>query len=109
MITIFFEFSNEYILVTIKGNKVTFANTQFGAKETGIEGLRLSREGVIKEFPDLEGKDNWKDEAIKRFKKKINSFSTESQIAEYLITDLKNHGYFPKKIQREGFRPKPIK
>ena len=108
MIIILFRFANEKILVTIKGNIVTFANTMYGAKECEIDGLQLNRQGVIKEHPDLKDNPNWKNEAIKRFKDKINSFSNENQIAEYIINDLKGHGYIPEKIQKGGFRPKAI-
>lgn len=106
MIKILFEFGGEKILVTIKGKVVTFAHTAFGAKETTIDGLQLSYEGVIKEFPDLKDNPNWKNETIKRFKEKINSFTTEDQIADYLIEDLKKQGYVPKQMEKGGFRPK---
>ena len=108
MITILFGFANEKILVTVKGKKVTFANTAYGAKETDINGLQLSYQGVITEFPDLQEDKNWEIKAIERFKRKIGSLSNESQITEYIISDLKNHGYTPEKIQRGGFRPKAI-
>ena len=108
MITMLFSLANEKILVTVNGKKVTFANTSYGAKESEIDGLQLSYQGVIKQFPDLKDKENWKKESIKRFKAKLNTFSTEMQIAEYIIFELKNQGYKPEKIQREGYRPRNI-
>ena len=108
MITILFGFANEKILVAIRGERITFANTMFGAVETDIEGIQLSHQGVIKEFPDLKDNENWKAEAIKRFKEKISSLKTEQERANYIIDDLKKHGYKPEKIQRGGFRPNMV-
>ena len=105
MITILFGFAGEKILVTIKGERITFANTTFGAVESDIEGLQLNLQGVIKEFPDLKDNDNWKAEAVKRFKEKISSLKTEQDRAVYIMEDLEKHGYKAEKIQREGFRP----
>ena len=108
MIIILFGFANEKILVTIKGEHVTFANTQYGAKECEIDGLQLNFQGVIKEHPDLKDNKDWKEQAIKRFKKKISNFKTEQERADYIISDLEQHGYIPEKIQKGGFRPKAI-
>jgi len=108
MITILFSLANEKILVTIRGEKVTFANTMYGAVETDIGGLQLSREGVIKEFPDLKDNENWKGEAVKRFKEKISTLKTEQERAVYIIEDLKEHGYKLEQTQREGFRPNRV-
>ena len=105
MITILFGLAGEKILVTIKGERITFANTTFGAVESDIEGLQLSHQGVIKEFPDLKDNENWKEETIKRFKKKISELKTEQDRAVYVIEELKGQGYTFEKIQREGFRP----
>ena len=48
-----------------------FGTTTFGAVMTDISGMRLDYDGVIKEFPDLKDKEDWKQEAVKRFKDKI--------------------------------------
>ncbi len=109
MITILFGFGNEKILVSIKGYNVTFASTKYGAKETSIDGLQLSHQGVIKEFPDLEDKDDWAEQAIKRFKNKVKSFTNENERADYIISDLKKHGYMPEQRQKGGFRPKSLR
>ena len=108
MITILFGFGSEKILVIVEGTNVSFCNTQFGAKKTSIDGLQLSHEGVIREFPDLEGNDEWKKITIERFKKKISNFNTESERANYIIEDLRKHGYIPERKQIGGFRPKKI-
>ena len=108
MITILFGFGNEKILVKIEGTQITFANTAFGAKETSIDGLQLSHEGVIKEFPDLKEDKEWRKKVIERFKKKISNFKTEQQRANYIIEDLRKYGYVPEQKQIGGFRPKKI-
>jgi D-mannonate dehydratase len=108
MITILFGFGNEKILVKIEGTQVTFANTIFGAQQTTIDGLQLSYEGVIKEFPDLKEDKEWKKKAIERFKEKISNFNTEQERANYIIEDLRKYGYVPERKQINGFRPQKI-
>lgn len=104
MIDLIFEFGGEVILIKIDNNIVLFGNTGFGNAMADISGLRLSYEGVIKEHPDLKERDDWKEEAIKRFKEKIKSFSSEREKANYIIGDLRKFGYKPKFLQRKGFR-----
>jgi len=109
MITILFNFASDKILVTIRGGSISFSSTAMGTIESTIDGLKLDYSGVILEFPELEGKDNWKEEAIKRFKKKIKELPTEQDRADYIIYDLKKYGYVPEQIQKGGHRPKKIK
>ncbi len=108
MISILFGFGSEKILVIIEGTNVSFCNTQFGAKKTSIDGLQLSHEGVIKEFPDLKEDKEWRKKVIERFKEKISNFNTEQERANYIIEDLRKHGYVPEQKQIGGFRPKKI-
>ena len=109
MITILFGFASDKVLVTIRENKISFSSTAMGAVESTIDGLKLDYVGALLEFPDLEGKDNWKEEVIKRFKKKIRELPTEQDRADYIIYDLKKYGYVPEQIQKGGHRPKKIK
>ena len=109
MIDILFSFGTEHILIRIDGNRVTFGNTLYGAKMATIEGLKISQEGTIKEFPDLKDNPEWRSIAIQRFKEHISSLAGETEIAEYLITDLKKWGYIPRKIYKQGFRAVDIK
>ncbi|KKM83532.1 hypothetical protein LCGC14_1308470 [marine sediment metagenome] len=109
MITILFNFASDKILVTIREANISFSSTAMGTVESTIDGLKLDYSGVILEFPELEGKDNWKQEAIKRFKKKIKELPTEQDRADYIIYDLKKYGYVPEQIQKGGHRPKKIK
>lgn len=109
MIDVMFKYGTEIILVRIRDGKVFFATSTYGGSLTTIEGLKLSHSGVIKEFPDLIGNENWRREAIKRFEKKIDSFKTEEEIYQYIITDLKKYGYVPMWKQKPGFRMEKIK
>ena len=109
MIELLFKFGNEVILINVNGKNVIFGNTTSGSQLSTIEGLKLSKSGVIKEFPDLKDNPDWHIEAIKRFKEKIKSFNTEMEIAKYLIDDLSKFGYVPWKIKQKGFRSEVIK
>lgn len=109
MIDLIFHLGSEIILVRIEGNRIMLGNTIYGGQMATIDGLQLSYEGVIKEFPDLKGESNWKKEAIFRFKNKINEMKNEDEIAEYIIEDLKKYGYVPKLKQKKGFRMEKIR
>lgn len=105
MIELMFNRANEIVLIRITGNKVEFGNTMFGAMMGTIDGLKLEYSGVIKEFPDLRDSLDWRVKAIERFKKHITSLGSEWKIGNYLIDDLKLHGYKIVKIQKNGMRP----
>jgi len=104
MIELIFYFGTEIVMLRINRTSVTFANSEYGAVEAPIDNIKLNHEGVVKEFPDLKDKDDWKGEAIKRFKEKIKSFESEEAIADYLIDDLVKFGYVPKFMMKQGFR-----
>lgn len=109
MIQVVFRLASEKILVTIDGETIKFANTSQGMQESTIENLQLSKPGVVKEFPDLKDNENWRKEAINRFKKHIKSLKTEDERVNYLIEDLKKHGYIAEAKQKKGFRVEKIK
>jgi len=102
---ILFQLGNENILVVINGKDVKFGSTEFGAQLADINGLKLDYNGVCREFPDLETRDDWKEEACARFKEKIRNMENEEERAEYLIEELSKLGYTPLKKQRRGHRP----
>lgn len=108
MIEIIFEFGNEVILVKVQGKNVLFGNTTFGAQMADISGLKLDYDGVCREFPDLKDHEDWRGEAIKRFKEKIESMESEEEIVSYLVGDLRKQGYVPKFKQKQGFRREVI-
>jgi len=109
MIDLILYYGTEIIFIRIDGGNITFHNSNFGVRGSTIEGLNLSYPGVLKEFPDLEDNPDWRHIAIKRFKDKINKMDNEDKIAEYLVKDLKMHGYVPKFKQKHGFRRELIK
>jgi len=108
MIGIIFQFASETIEVRIIGKQCLFRTGSFGGAFASLENLKLSRIGAIKEFPDLKDKENWKEEVIKRFNKKLADMKTEKERAEYVIEDLKKYGYVPLYLQEKGFRIKKL-
>jgi len=102
MINLLFEFGPEMVLVKVDGNSITFQKN--GSGFVPIDQLRLSKEGVEKEFPDLVGDDNWKEKAIARFKEHVRVLRTERNKVNYIIEDLRKYGYVIKKEQIAGQR-----
>jgi len=107
-IGVLFEYASEPVEVRVEGINVFFKTMQSMSWLT-IDNIKLDYGGVVREFPDLEGSDNWSEEAIKRFKEKIKELKTEMARVKYITEDLKKHGYLPRFIQRKGFRPEAIK
>ena len=105
MIEVLFEMGSEIILVVIRGKDVKFGTSSYGCKLADISGLKLDYVGVCREFPDLELRDDWKEEAIYRFKEKIKELKSEIEISKYIIDELSKSGYKAKSMQRGGFRP----
>ena len=104
MESVSFQFGSDLIIVTVNGNDIKFANTLFGAMGANIEGLKLSKEGAFKEFPDLKDKEDWREQSIKRFKEKISGIEKEEDKVTYIIKDLEKFGYKPLFRQKHGFR-----
>jgi len=103
MIGIVFEFANQIAEVRIIETNIYFRNstyTQFGT----IDQMKLDKNGVVKEFPDLKDNDAWEYIARQRFKDKINKLNSEDDRADYIIKDLTKFGYIPKFKQKNGFR-----
>jgi prolyl-tRNA synthetase len=108
MIGVIFQFGNEIIETRINGNAVFFRNSSFGSNFVTIDYLNLSKDGVLKEFPDLKDDELWKQKAIERFKNKIKNMKSEEEIEKYITEDLIKYGYVPKYRQKSGFRPEVI-
>lgn len=109
MIDIIFQLGNEIIFVRVDGNNIKFANSTYGNQWANIDGLKLNKAGVLKEFPDLNNNNDWKKISIDRFKMKIKSLNSENEKVNYIINDLSLHGYVPKYKQRVGYRREAIK
>lgn len=108
MIRCIFRLGGQLQEVIIRGDELLFCDLNTGMI-TSLAGLRLSRTGVIKEFPDLDGKENWKEEAIKRFEENFKKYETEIQKVNYVKSELVKQGYEPMYWQRAGFRPSTFK
>ena len=108
MIFIIFSFGNEIIKVTVDGKDISFSTSQ-SPQEVKLDRLRLSKEGCLKEFPDLREDQDWRNKSIERFNQKIQRMKNEEEISQYLIEDLRKVGYIPMYKQRKGFRAERIK
>lgn len=107
MIGVVFQFVGDAVEVRVQGSNCFFRNSnspQFG----DIDGIKLDKSGVIKEFPDLIDKEDWQKQARDRFKEKIKQMKTEEERVKYIISDLSKYGYIPKFMQKQGFRPVKI-
>lgn len=104
MIGIIFGYANEVIEVRIQNKNVYFRTSQF-QQFADIEGLKLDKEGVVKEFPELKNNKEWRKIAIEKFREKIKNMKTEKERAQYIIDDLTKFGYIPMYLQKDGFRP----
>ena len=108
MIGIVFNFGTDIVEVRIKDNNLFFRTSQF-QNFGDIDGIKLNKVGVLKEFPDLKDNEDWQNIARQRFKDKIKQMKTEREQADYVISDLQKYGYVWLYKQREGFRPEKNK
>jgi len=107
MIGIIFQFIGEFVEVRIDGTNVFFRANK-SPMFADITGIKLDKGGVIKEFPDLQDKEDWKHQAQERFKMKIKELNTEEERVRFVIEDLIKFGYKPYAFQKAGFRPVKI-
>jgi len=105
MINATFRIGGDLISVKVEENTILFFETATGLTST-IEGLRLDKSGVLKEFPDLENDPEWKRKTIERFKEHIKKFPSEMKKINYVKDELKKHGYEPLYYMPKGWRPK---
>ena len=107
MIKASFRLGGDYVEAVVDGNNLYFSDVSTQAITT-IEGLKLSKQGVVKEFPDLENDKEWKKKAMDRFKDHVKNLNSESARISYIIEELRKFGYTPLTKQRAGFRPAKI-
>lgn len=94
-------------LLSVSYNKKTglmFSRMVHGIPSvTNINGIRLSKSGMLRENPDLKGKTyrEIKEESIRRLYKKLHSYKTPEEIQEYIINDLKMQGYERKLVNTQ--------
>jgi len=96
-------FAGETSNIIVDGNNLMFNDTS--GKITTIEGLRIDRSGVIKEFPDLENDDEWRKKAIERLKEHMRKMETEKEKLDYVKSELEKFGWVALFKQQAGFRP----
>ena len=107
MIAVVFSFATETIEVRIDRNSVYFRTGQSGF--TTIDGLKLDKVGVLKEFPELKDNPNWQSIARERFKERISECENEMERVDYIVEDLRKYGYKPVYKQRQGHRIEKLK
>lgn len=102
-----FRLGGEIVNAIVDGDNVMFLDGN--GVVTTIEGLRISKGGVLKEFPELENNEEWRKIAIERFKEKIKSYNNEMDKTIYIKDELTKHGHEAQYFQRAGFRPTKFK
>ena len=98
-----FSLSGMPIHAIIDGDNLFFCDSD--NRFTTIEGLKMDKQGTLREFPDLVEDEEWKLKAIQRLKEHIKQFKTEDEKLEYVRLELEKSGYKSLFKQRAGFRP----
>lgn len=104
MIGVIFQFGSEVVEVRVIGD-IVFFRTSGSPNFADIDTIKLDKQGVIKEFPDLKDDPDWKQKARNRFKEKIKKLKGEEARINYIIEDLTKFGYKALYKQKQGFRP----
>lgn len=102
-----FQLGGEVIDVIIQGNNLMFHDSS--GMITTLEGLKLDKSGVVKEFPDLKEDEDWRKKAIERFKEHYKTMKQENDKLDYVKNELTKFGWTPLFFQPAGFRPKKFK
>jgi len=105
MITATFKIGGDTISVKVEKNNLFFFDVGTGQVST-LEGLRMSKAGVLKEHPDLKGNIGWKKIATERLKEHVKKIKTEMEKIIYVKNELKKFGYEPLFYAKQGFRTK---
>ena len=105
MIVASFMLGGDIVETIVDANNIMFRDAGSGTTTT-IHGLKLDKQGVVREHPDLKDDEDWKKKAIERLKEHIKKYKTEIQKINYIRDELEKFGYTPLYSQRAGFRPK---
>ena len=108
MINAAFKLGGDMMQIKVEGNNLGFFDVGSGQLTT-LEGIRFSKPGVIKEFPDLKDNDDWKRKAIDRLKEHMKNKKTEMDKMLYIKDELKKFGYEPLYYQKAGHRNQKFK
>ena len=103
-----FKLASEVVGIVIKKDDLLFQDVSTGMITT-LNGLKLSRAGVLIEYPDLKEEKDWRKIAIERLKKHMKSYKKETDQLDYIKLELIKFGYEPLFYQRAGFRPQKFK
>lgn len=102
-VDVIFQFGSELVFVRVDGSNCFFRTKDSSGFAT-IDGLRLDKSGVIKEFPELKDKEDWQSIARGKFKEKLKTMNNEKERISYVIRELSQHNYIPLYIQKQGSR-----
>lgn len=108
MINATFKLAGDLISIKIEGNNLIFFDIGTGMVST-VEGLRLSKAGVLLEHPDLKDDPDWKVKSINRLKEYMKTKETEMEKVNYVKDELIKFGYEPMNYAKKGFRPQRFK
>lgn len=108
MINANFKLGGEIVIIKVEGNSLGFFDVGTG-QFTTLDGLRLSKAGVLKEFPDLKNDADWRIKSINRLKKHLKSIEKEMDKMIYVKNELIKFGYEPLSYTKAGFRPQKFK
>lgn len=103
MINSILEFAGKVIEVKVENGNLSFKSDNLGGYYP-IENIKLSKDGCIKEHPDLKDNPEWRTESIKRLKEHISKINDDNKIMDYVIFELCKIGYNFLSKQRSGFR-----
>lgn len=97
--------AGDVVEVVIKDTNLLFRTAGLGLI-TSVEGLRIDKSGVLKEFPDLEDNNEWRKIALERLKEKVKTIDGEMNRLYYVKDELTKFGWKPLFYQPAGFRQK---
>lgn len=106
--------SGQIMAIQIGANKIplfTIIERGIPTYPSSLMGLKLSKAGMIQEFPEIMGWEyiKMKEYCVKKFHDKLKTLNSEKEIIKYIENDLSRYGYKLNMIQKEGHRPKIIK
>lgn len=111
MMVLTFSGNGSVVKVRVDGSDLKFADLHSNFNYFyPIEFLKMDLNGILKEFPDLEGLPDVdiKKKAIERFKGYIKDMTSDEEIKAYIVRELGNCGYALHSVQKNGFRTKHI-
>lgn len=103
MITQRYRNGNSVAKIKIIGKDILFTNVHYGFRRyINISKILKNVRGIVKEFPDLEGKPDEYilEEGEKRFKKKLKDLGSELKIARYVQREMLK--YYGMQLEEES-------